>query len=131
MSQDGKSGFISGQTAGFVTIAIGFAVLIANYLTNNWILVVPVALIEVGIYGMSLGAFGEFRGKQANGQSRWGTDPGFTIFWGSLVAVVGALWLVNAAWPNNIPALASVFMVWLGIAVMMLTRRKNTNSRIW
>jgi hypothetical protein len=133
MSQDGKTNYgISGQTAGFLTIAIGFAILVSSYMTKNFWLVIPVALIEVGFYGLAMGAFGELRGvKSPTGGYRWGTDPAYTMFWGSLLVLVGALWLVNDTWPNNIPALAAAFLIWFGIAVMMLTRKGTSKAKVW
>lgn len=117
---------------GFVTIAIGFAILVASYMTKDFLLVIPVALIEVGFYGLATGAFGELRGQKASpGAFRWGTDPAYTMFWGSLLVLVGALWLVNYTWPNNVPALASAFLIWFGIAVMILTRKKENRTRVW
>ncbi len=129
MSQDGRDIGISGQTAGFITIAVGFAILIAGYMTKDWLLVIPVAMIEVGIYGIALGAFGEAHGTGK--ASKWGTNPSYTMFWGSLIALIGALWLVNNAYPNNLPALMSAFLIWFGIAVMMLSRNKDARPKIW
>jgi hypothetical protein len=101
-------------------------------MTKNIWLVIPVALIEVGFYGLVMGAFGELRGdKGSAGVMRWGTDPAYTMFWGSLLILVGALWLVNDTWPNNLPALASAFLIWFGIAVMLLTRKGATKNKVW
>ena len=133
MSQDGRgSSILSGQTVGFITIAVGFAVLISTYATDNFWLIIPVVLIEVGFYGLVIGAFAGMRGDRGPiGGFRWGNDPAYTMFWGSLLVLIGALWLVNDVWPDNIPALISVFLIWIGIAVMLLTRRGATKSRVW
>jgi hypothetical protein len=132
MSQDGKKSALSGQTAGFITIAVGFAILVSSYLTSNFWLVIPVVLIEIGFYGLVIGAFGEMRGEKGQpGAARWGTDPGYTMFWGSLLVLVGALWLVNDMWPDNVPALAAAFLIWFGIAVMLLTRKSPTRAKVW
>ena len=133
MSQDGKTEYgISGQTAGFVTIAVGFAIMIASYMTKNFWLVIPVALIEVGFYGLAMGTFGELRGNRSQmGGYRWGNDPAYTMFWGSLLVLVGALWLVNDSWPNNIPALSAALLIWFGVAVMLLTRKGESRPRVW
>ncbi len=133
MSQDGRTSVgLSGQTVGFVTIAVGFAIIVAYYMTDSFLLIIPVTLIEVGFYGLAMGAFGEVRGSHSGvGGSRWGTDPAYTMFWGSLLVLVGALWLVNVAWPNNLPALAAAFMIWFGVAVMLLTRKGTTKAQVW
>ncbi len=133
MSQDGRaSSILSGQTAGFVTIAVGFAILISSYVTNNPWLIIPVVLIEIGFYGLVIGAFAGMRGERAPiGGFRWGNDPAYTMFWGSLLVLIGALWLVNDVWPNNIPALVSVFLIWIGIAVMLLSRKGAVKTKVW
>ncbi|MDW5564254.1 MAG: hypothetical protein SA339_13650 [Methanomassiliicoccus sp.] len=123
---------LSGQTAGFMTIAVGFAILISSYLTENIWLIIPVVLIEIGFYGLVIGAFSGLHGDRAPvGAYRWGNDPAYTMFWGSLLVLIGALWLVNDMWPNNIPALISVFLIWIGIAVMLLTRRGAVKAKVW
>ncbi len=57
MSQDGRDIGISGQTIGFMTIAIGFAIIVAGYMnaSKDWLLVIPIVLIECGVYGIALG----------------------------------------------------------------------------
>lgn len=133
MSQDGKiNTTLTGQTVGFVTIAVGFAIIIATYMTDNFWLIIPVTLIEVGFYGLAMGAFGELRGSPTGaGGFRWGNDPAYTMFWGSLLVLIGTLWLVNVAWPNNLPALAAAFLIWFGVAVMLLSRKGTTKARVW
>jgi hypothetical protein len=133
MSQDGRgNNMLSGQTAGFMTIAVGFAVLISTYLTENIWLIIPVVLIEIGFYGLVIGAFAGMRGDKAPiGGFRWGNDPAYTMFWGSLLVLLGALWLVNDVWPDNVPALISVFLIWIGIAVMLLTRKGVAKAKVW
>jgi hypothetical protein len=137
MSQDGREYGISGQTVGFITIAVGFAIILAWFLTRNvndgavthdWFVVIPIALLECGLYGVVLGAFGEMRGKQG---SKWGTDPVYTMFWGSLIAVIGALWLIGMAYPNDLPVLIAGFFIWIGVAMMMITRKRDTRPRLW
>ncbi len=120
---------MGGQTAGFVLIAIGFAVIAAIFAGNNWLLVIPIVMIEGGIYGISLGLLNASRGPGAG--PKWGTDPAYTMFWGSLLGILGVLWLVNDAYPNNLPALLSGFLIWLGLAVMLITRKKTARARLW
>ncbi|NLT38701.1 MAG: hypothetical protein GXX95_11195 [Methanomassiliicoccus sp.] len=117
---------------GFVTIAVGFAIIVAYYMTDSFLLIIPVTLIEVGFYGLAMGAFGELRGSRSSaGGIKWGTDPAYTMFWGSLLVLVGTLWLVNVAWPNNLPALAAAFLIWFGVAVMLLTRKGASKVQVW
>lgn len=138
MSQDGKTfdstNAISGQNIGIVTIAIGFAVLIGAYLiprTNLW-LIIPLIMLEVGIYGMGIAFFSQLRGGSAN--SRWGNDAHFTMFWSSLVIVVGVMWVVYDQLRNVdlVPAFIAVFLFYFGVTVMLLNRNGgNVKSKVW
>ncbi len=129
MSADGKETLLGGQTAGFVLIAIGFAVIAAIFAGNTWLLVIPIVMIEGGVYGIALGLLYASRGPAAG--PKWGTDPAYTMFWGSLLGILGVLWLVNDAYPNNLPALAAGFLIWLGLAVMLITKKKTARARLW
>jgi len=136
MSQDGKTfsmNSINSQSVGIVTIAIGFAVLIAAYMIprdNLW-LIIPMVMLEVGIYGLGMALFAQLRGTNANG--RWGNDAHYTLFWSSMVTVLGVMWLVydqlkNA---NYIPAFVAVFLFYFGITMMLMNRNKSNKSRVW
>ncbi len=63
--------------------------------------------------------------------SKWGNDPAYTMFWGSLIAMLGLMWIANDAWPNNIPALLSAFLIWFGVATMMITRKRDSRPKLW
>ena len=95
MSQDGKTfnlRNIDGQTVGIVTIALGFALLIAFYVVRESIyLMIPVIMLEIGIYGMALGAFSYLRGPRTSG--RWGNDSVYSLFGKHDRAVIGGMWI--------------------------------------
>lgn len=138
MSQDGKTfkdnanTALNGQTLGVVTIAIGFAILIGAYLIrdNIW-LIIPVVMLEVGIYGMGIALSPQLRGTSASG--RWGNDSTYTMFWSSLVIVVGIMWVVYDQLRNVdlVPAFVAVFLFYFGITVILMNRNKTTKTRVW
>lgn len=139
MSQDGKTfknnaNFaLDGQTVGVITIAIGFAVLIGAYLiprTNLW-LIIPLIMLEVGIYGLGISMFSQLRGSSTSG--RWGNDSTYTAFWSSLIIVLGVMWVVYDYLRDVdlVPAFVAVFLFYFGITVMLLNRNKTTRSRVW
>jgi len=136
MSQDGKTfnvNSLNSQTVGVVTIAIGFAVLISAYMIprdNLW-LVIPMVMLEVGIYGLGMAYFKQLRG--VNSSSKWGNDFHYTLFWSSMVTVVGVMWLVydQIKDANLIPAFIAVFLFYFGIMVMLMSRNKTSKTRAW
>lgn len=136
MSQDGKTfsaSSIDGQAVGIITIAIGFAVLIAFYaVRENIYLMIPVIMLEIGIYGMALGAFSQLRGARPTG--RWGNDPVYSLFWGSMIAVIGGMWLIYDrlfADLNALPAFVAVFLFFFGATMLLMNRNKGVKSRVW
>lgn len=135
MSQDGKTldvSNINGQTVGVVTIAVGFALLIAFYAVKESIyLMIPVIMLEIGIYGMALGAFSQLRGTRTSG--RWGNDNTYSLFWGSMVAVLGAMWIVydRFAGIDALPAFVAVFLFYFGATMLIMNRNKIARPRVW
>lgn len=135
MSQDGKTfdlRNIDGQTVGVITIAVGFALLIAFYVVRESIyLMIPVIMLEIGIYGMALGAFSYLRGARTAG--RWGNDSVYSLFWGSMIAVIGAMWIAydRLATIEALPAFVAVFLFYFGITMLILNRNKTVRSRVW
>ena len=138
MSQDGKTfsvNAIKGQSVGVVTIAIGFAVLISAYLIprNNLWLIIPMIMLEVGLYGLGIALFAQLRGTSNAG--RWGSDSRYTMFWSSMVTVLGVMWLVydqlGVDKANYIPAFVAVFLFYFGITAMLMNRNKSAKSKVW
>lgn len=135
MSQDGKTlnmNGMNGQAVGVVTIAVGFALLIGAYVVqNNLWLMIPVIMLEVGIYGMAMGAFSQLRGPSSAG--RWGNDATYSLFWGSMIAVLGSLWIVYdyIANPGALAAIVAAFLFYFGIAVLLVSRNKSARPRVW
>jgi len=135
MSQDGKTfdfKNIDGQTVGVITIAVGFAMLIAFYVVKESIyLMIPVIMLEIGIYGMALGAFSYLRGSRTSG--RWGNDTVYSLFWGSMIAVIGSMWIVydRLATIDALPAFIAVFLFYFGITMLVLGRNKSARPRVW
>ncbi|HHT74817.1 MAG: hypothetical protein ACOX80_07415 [Methanomassiliicoccaceae archaeon] len=135
MSQDGKTfnlRNIDGQTVGIVTIALGFALLIAFYVVRESIyLMIPVIMLEIGIYGMALGAFSYLRGPRTSG--RWGNDSVYSLFWGSMIAVIGGMWIAydRLADAYALPAFIAAFLFYFGATMLILNRNKTVKSRVW
>lgn len=135
MSQDGKTfdlRKIDGQSVGVITIALGFAMLIAFYVVSESIyLMIPVIMLEIGIYGMALGVFSYLRGARTSG--RWGNDSVYSLFWGSMIAVIGGMWIVYDRFADitALPAFVAVFLFYFGATMLILNRNKSVRSRVW
>jgi hypothetical protein len=137
MSQDGKTfnvNALNSQSLGIVVIAIGFAILIAAYVVkDNILLMVPMVMLEVGIYGLGISFFAQLRGTSNSG--RWGNDAHYTLFWSSIVTVIGVMWLVydrlgeDAA--GYAPAFIAVFLFYFGITFMLMNRNKSAKTKTW
>jgi len=136
MSQDGKTyegPAVSAQSVSVVAIAVGFAVLIGAYLIprdNLWLLI-PLVMLEIGVYGLGLAMFSSMRGSAEGG--RWGNDRHFTLFWSSLVIVLGVMWFVYDSLANIdlVPAFVAVFLFYFGASMALMGRGRATRARTW
>ena len=114
---------------GFLLIAFAVAILI-SWLTNDWWLLIPVFMLEAGAYYVIVGALS--RSKEP-GASREQREAFYYLFWGGTLGLLGAIWLLNRQYPDNVPLLIVLFIVWLGGIVVALSlprlRRGNQTSR--
>jgi hypothetical protein len=106
-------------SAGFVLIAVAVAILLAWFL-GDWVLFVPIVLIEWGGFGLVFGAM-VGRSSEARGESR--SASGYYILWSSLLLVIGLMWVANDLYPGNLPFLVAVFIIWLAVMIIALARR--------
>jgi peptidoglycan/LPS O-acetylase OafA/YrhL len=83
--------------------------------TDDWNLFTPVALICLGIYIIAVGAWKGRRSTERVVRS----EGSFTMFWGNLCAVVGAVILVNYWYPDNVLYIVIAFIVWLALALLL------------
>jgi hypothetical protein len=104
---------------GFVLVAIAVAILIA-WMIGDWVLFIPAILIECGGYGVVLGAVA---GRNAKPGESSRSVSAYYIFWGSLLLILGLLWVINDQYPGNLPAIGAAFLIWLAIMVIAVARR--------
>lgn len=119
MNGEVKRAHYGNVSAGFVLIAVAIAILLAWFL-GDWVLFVPIVLIEWGGYGVVLGAV---VGKSAKASGAAHAASGYFVLWGSLLLVIGLMWFANDLYPGNLPILAAVFIVWLAIMIIALARK--------
>lgn len=120
MEESRVGGGRTGLTVGFVLIAIAVAILV-GWVTNNWFYLVPVFLLELGAFVLLLGAISK---KSPDHQGRSWTI--YMLFWGGVMAMIGCLLLINDVFPNNIPILIAVFLIFSGaIAILAYLMRSR------
>jgi len=124
MSSSRRSGYES-LSVGYLIIAFAVSIAIAWALAD-WILVVPVFLLEAGVFYAVLGVYSRRREQDPKAAS----SSSYIIFWGGTVALVGAIWLLNRQYPRNVPLLIVLFLVWVGLfaIVLSLPRLRKSGS---
>jgi apolipoprotein N-acyltransferase len=115
MSSSRRSGYES-LSVGYLIIAFAISIAIAWALAD-WILVIPVFLLEAGVFYAVLGVYTRRKEKDPKAAS----SSSYIIFWGGTVALVGAIWLLNRQYPGNVPLLIVVFLVWVGLFAIVLS----------
>jgi hypothetical protein len=110
----------TGLTVGFVLIAAAVAILIA-WVTANWFYLVPVFLLEMGGFVLLLGAISK-KAQDHQGRS-WMI---YMLLWGGVMVMLGGLLLINDVFPNNVPVLIAVFLIFTGaIAILAYLMRSR------
>jgi hypothetical protein len=108
-------------TVAYVLFSFAIALLVGWGL-DDWILLVPVFLIEVGIGYLVLG----FVIRPAELHRRPVLrDAYYYILWGSISALIGFEWLINRQYPGNVPLLVALFIVWMGVISAGLAIGRN------
>jgi len=108
-------------TVAYVLFSFAIALLIARLL-DEWILFIPVFLIEVGIGYLVLG----FVIRPAELHKRpVMRDAYYYVLWGSISALIGFEWLINRQYPGNVPLLIALFIIWMGVISAGLAIGRN------
>ena len=86
----------AGITAAALLISAAVAIIISLSL-NNWWLLVPIILLEIGIYILIIGLA---LGRPTPGMPWTKSDSNFYLFWGNLLAAIGAILILNSFFPS-------------------------------
>lgn len=113
----GRVGLAS-VSAAVVLLTVAVATL-ASWFEDDWFLFLPILMVGVGAYIMLVGlsdhSMTADRFKYAHGS--------FLMFWGSLLALIGLVLLVNHYYPGNGIWLFVIVLVWLAISALLFTMR--------
>jgi hypothetical protein len=108
-----REGGQTGLTVGFVLIAAAVAILI-GWGTGRWFYLLPVFLLELGAFLLVLGAvYGKGQGHQGRSWTL------YMFLWGGIMVMLGALLLLNDVFPNNVPVLIAVFLIFSGVIAIL------------
>ncbi len=105
----------------FTLFSIAIAVVVA-WAANDWIMFIPVLLIEVGFGYLALGFVIRPMEMQKRPVMR---DAYYYLLWGSISALLGIEWLINIYAPGNVPLLIALFVIWMGVLATSLAIGRN------
>jgi len=117
MSSPKKESGLESLSIGYLLIAFAVAILI-GWWADRWWLVIPVFMIEAGIYYL---AAGFYLSPKEGHMRKERKDSLYYIFWGGSLGLLGAIWLLNWKYPDNVPLLVVIFIIWLGSVVIVLS----------
>jgi hypothetical protein len=111
----------SGISAAVVLLSMAVAIIVSLAL-NNWWLLVPVILVELGVFVLILG----FNvGRPSQGMPWTKSDSNYYLFWGNLMAMIGALLIINTFFPGYVIILFVVLLVWFAIFALLFSMRRK------
>lgn len=108
-------------TVAYVLFSLAIALLVA-WVAEDWVIFIPIFLLEVGIGYLVLG----FVIRPAEMHKRpVMRDAYYYVLWGSISALIGLEWLINMAYPGNVPLLIALFIIWMGVISAGLAIGRN------
>jgi apolipoprotein N-acyltransferase len=102
---------------GFLLIAFAVAMLI-SWMTDDWWLLIPVFMLEAGVFYVIVGTLSRSKDPGAAREQR---ESFYYVFWGGTLGLLGVIWLLNRQYPDNVPLLIIIFILWLGGIVVALS----------
>lgn len=107
-----------GISFGIFFIALAVAIMI-GIIINDWILFIPILLIEMGAYGIVAGYLTRNRGETRG----YGgiSDASYFIFWSTLFMLIGLFWLINDALPGVALYLILIMLIFFGVAIILIS----------
>jgi hypothetical protein len=112
----------SGVSAAAVLLSVAVAIVVSLAL-NNWWLFVPVILLELGVFVLMLGLS---VGRPSQGTPWTRSDSNYFLFWGNLMAVLGAILIIDAFFPGYFIILIVVLLVWFAVFALLFSMRKRS-----
>ena len=121
-----RSAYSGYESMSLAVLVISFAVaVLVAWLAEAWILVIPVFLIEAGMYYAVLGLLTR-TGEQVTKSAQ--KNSVFFIFWGGTLTLIGVEWIAAGTFPGNGVLLFVIFILWIGVFALMLSLPKMRKS---
>ncbi|HEY3420101.1 MAG TPA: hypothetical protein VGK23_06070 [Methanomassiliicoccales archaeon] len=111
----------SGISTAAVLLSVAVAIVV-SFALNNWWLLVPVILLELGVFVLILGFS---LGKPAQGMPWTKSDSNYFLFWGNLMAMIGVVLIINTFFPGYVVILIVVLLVWFAVVALLFSLRRR------
>jgi len=115
VSTTSRSGYES-LTIGYLLIAFAASLLIA-WAAADWWLLLPIFMIAAGAFYVLLGA----TTRPPEPGKRSYTSGAYNVFWGGTIMLLGVIWFLNREYPDNVPLLVAIFIIWVGAVAVALS----------
>lgn len=114
-----RSAYSGYESISIAVLLISFAVaVLVAWLAGAWILVIPLFLIEAGMYYVVLGLLTRPGEQTAKSSLR---NSMFFIFWGGTLTLIGVEWIAVDTLKLNGVLLFVIFILWIGVFALLLS----------
>jgi uncharacterized membrane protein YjjP (DUF1212 family) len=124
MEQGSSRISLTSVTAAVVLLGIAIATMVSWY-ADDWYLFLPIFLVMIGVYIMAVGL-----SHHTSPTDRYRfTSGSYIMFWGSLLALIGLVVLLNHNYPGNGIWLFLIIILWLALSALLFTMRPRVAKR--
>jgi len=115
---------LTSVTVVVILLAVALSIVLAGAVGDNFYLFVTFFLV-VGLYVTAVG-IGQ---RLGSGSTVRRADGSYTLFWGTLVLVLGILAMIDHVYPGNFTWLLVGFIIWLALAVLLFSIRPKAKAQ--
>jgi len=123
MGSSRRSGYES-LSVGYLLVAFAVSILVA-WFVDDWILVIPIFLLEAGVFYIALGVVT----RQGEPDAKRASSSTYYVFWGGTMAILGAMWMFSRQYPGNAVLLVVAFIIWVGVVAIVLSLPRIRQNR--
>ena len=120
-----RSAYSGYESMSIAVLVIAFAVAVLVGWLTEWILLIPVFLIEAGMYYAVLGLLTR-TGEQTTKASL--KNSMYFIFWGGTLTLIGVEWIAAGTFDLSGVLLFVIFLLWIGVFALLLSLPKMKKS---
>ncbi len=117
-----KSAYSGYESVSIAVLVISFAVaVLVAWLAGAWMLVIPVFMIEAGMYYAVLGLITRTAVQPTKSELQ---NSIYFLFWGGTLTLIGVEWLAADTLKLNGVVLFVIFVLWIGVFALLLSLPK-------